>query len=83
MWSIGCEAWLVNLYHPDICPACSDFYECTRKYADHAKIEKLCPIEVDFQECKGNNFSYPDKCIDGKEKIAENPDAAIWFQCCK
>jgi hypothetical protein len=72
----GGEAWLVDLSHPDICPECGG----QQMNADEKVIGSL---SISCTECLQNNFPYPDKCPDGKEKIGEITDAAIWFQCCK
>src|SRR5512138_191354 len=40
----GGEAWLVDRYHPDICPACAAYRACERGYDDYSEI---CP------ECYG------------------------------
>jgi hypothetical protein len=81
----GGVAWRVDLYHPDICPACEEFRACEEKYLDD-KVEDLrevCPQVTDCSECMQVNFPYPEKCPDGREKIGEISDAAIWWQCCR
>jgi hypothetical protein len=76
----GGAAWLVDPYHPDICPACAEFRACEQKSnADPAACPQLEACTV----CLEANFPYPATCPDGKEKIGEISDAAIWFQCCK
>jgi len=30
----GGTAWLVDLYHPDICSACAEYQECLKEYND-------------------------------------------------
>ena len=72
--SNGGEAWLVDLYHPDICPACAQYRACTN---DCDSYLPACTA------CLEQNFPYPDICPAGKEKIGEITDAAIWFQCCR
>jgi hypothetical protein len=79
----GGEAWLVDLYHPDICPDCNTYHECVEKNGDHPNIFELCPQVTTCSDCLSSNHPYPDKCPDGKQKIGEIMDAAIWFQCCK
>jgi hypothetical protein len=79
----GGEAWLVDLDHPDICSACAEYRACEEKNKGASDIGDICPQIAACAECAENNFPYPDKCPDGKEKIGEISDAAIWFQCCK
>jgi hypothetical protein len=73
----GGEAWRVDLYHPDICPACVEYRVC--------ELDKGvdCPQVIACTECMKDNFPYPGRCPGGREKIGEISDAAIWFQCCK
>jgi len=87
----GGTAWRVDLYHPDICSACAEYQECQTKFNDYLEernreysvLRDVCPMVVPCEECLNNNLPFPDKCPDGREKIAEISDAAIWFQCCK
>lgn len=79
----GGEAWLVDLYHPDICPDCVSYQNCLEENTDQANLSELCPPVIACSECINNNHPYPDKCPDAKRKIGEISDAAIWFQCCK
>ncbi len=79
----GGEAWLVDLYHPEICPDCVSYRNCLEENSDQANLSELCPQINACSECISNNHPYPDKCPDGKQKIGEITDAAIWFQCCK
>jgi hypothetical protein len=79
----GGTAWLVNLYHPDICPACAELRACEEKNKDAADIRDACPQVIPCTQCLDQNFPYPDRCPDGLQKIGEISDAAIWFQCCK
>jgi hypothetical protein len=71
------EAWRVDLFHPDICPACSEYRACETEKGDE------CLQVISCTECLKNNFPYPDRCPEGRKKIGEISDAAIWFQCCK
>lgn len=79
----GGEAWLVDLYHPDICPDCVSYRNCLEDNSDQTNLSELCPQVTTCSECISNNHPYPDNCPDGKQKIGEISDAAIWFQCCK
>jgi len=86
----GGTAWRVDLYHPDICPACAEYQKCQVEYNDYleerneyAVLREVCPMVVPCVECKKENFPFPDKCPEGREKIGGISDAAIWFQCCK
>lgn len=79
----GGEAWLVDLYHPDICPECVSYRYCEEENRDQTNLSELCPQVTACSECISNYHPYPDKCPDDKRKIGEISDAAIWFQCCK
>ena len=79
----GGEAWQVDIYHPDICPACAEYEACKEKNKGAPDIRDVCPQVAACAKCMERNFPYPDRCPDGKEKIGEISDAAIWFQCCK
>lgn len=74
---VGGEAWRVDLYHPDICPACAEYRACEANQGDE------CPQDKSCAKCMEDNFPYPDRCPEGEEKIGVISDAAIWFQCCK
>jgi hypothetical protein len=76
----GGTAWVVDIYHPEICPACVEYQACAAKY-DYS--QENCPQLIPCSECMQDQFPYPDKCPGGKEKIGEISDAAIWFLCCK
>ena len=79
----GGVAWRVNLNHPDICSSCAEYQACAEKNNGAQDIRDACPQVMACSECLENNFPYPKKCPNGKEKIGEISDAAIWFQCCK
>jgi hypothetical protein len=79
----GGTAWAVDLYHPDICPACAQFRACEEKNSGTSDIREACPQIFACTECLERNSPYPDRCPDGLQKIGEISDAAIWFQCCK
>jgi len=79
----GGKAWAVDLYHPDICPACAEYAACEQKNRAVSDIREACPQVVPCTACLDQNFPYPDRCPDGLQKIGEISDAAIWFQCCK
>ena len=79
----GGTAWAVDIYHPDICPACAEYGACEEKNRGASDIRDACPQVVPCAECMERNFPYPDRCPDGLQKIGEISDAAIWFQCCK
>jgi hypothetical protein len=79
----GGTAWLVDLYHPDICSSCAEYQACEEKNKGYSDIRDVCPQVTACTECIESNFSYPDRCPDGRKKIGEISDAAIWFQCCK
>jgi hypothetical protein len=81
----GGEAWLVDLYHPDICPACTALRACETLHPEvpYEKLAEVCPQVTSCGECMQANFPYPDTCPGGAEKIGEISDAAIWWQCCR
>ena len=79
----GGTAWLVDLYHPDICPACAEYRACEEQNKGAADMRAVCPQVVPCTECLNRNSPYPDRCPDGLQKIGEISDAAIWFQCCR
>ena len=79
----GGKAWAVELYHPDICPACAEYAACAEENRGYSDIREACPVVNPCAECMERNFPYPDRCPDGLQKIGEISDAAIWFQCCK
>ncbi len=79
----GGEVWLIDLYHPDICPECVSYQNCLEENSGQTNLSELCPQVAACSECISNNHPYPDKCPDGKHKIGEISDASIWFQCCK
>ena len=79
----GGVPWRVDLYHPEICSACAEYQACEEKNKGASDIRDVCPEIAACAECAESNFPYPNKCPDGKEKIGEISDAAIWFQCCK
>ncbi len=56
--SMGGEAWLVDIYHPDICPACAEYRDCQLTYNDYTEA---CPECYDV--CPACQESYPyDSC---------------------
>lgn len=65
------------------CPPCVSCNECKERNKRYTDIRDVCPQVVPCTACTERNFPYPDKCPDGKRKIGEISDAAIWFQCCK
>jgi hypothetical protein len=79
----GGVAWLVDLDHPDICSFCAEYRACEAENIGASDIRDVCPQVVACTECLVSNFPYPNRCPDGREKIGEISDAAIWFQCCK
>lgn len=79
----GGEAWLVDFYHPDICPDCDSYRNCFEENKGKTNLSELCPQVAACSECISHNHPYPDICPDDKRKIGEISDAAIWFQCCK
>lgn len=79
----GGEAWLVDLYHPDICPECVSYRNCLEENSDQTNLSELYPQVAACSECITNHHPYPENCPEGKRKIGEISDAAIWFQCCK
>ena len=79
----GGVAWTVNLYHVDICPACDEYLACERDSQGASNIHDECPQVLACNECVLANWPYPDTCPDGREKVGEISDAAIWFLCCR
>lgn len=79
----GGKAWAVELYHPDICPACATFQACQEENKAASDLREACPQVNACTACLDKNFPYPDRCPDGLQKIGEISDAEIWFQCCK
>lgn len=167
----GGAAWPVDLYHPDICPACASYRECEGKYTDYQEecpmcyapclecreqysvlescpqcsgscrecenkylhdfkdeeeryrlcpdckvcedcrkeietgmmncppciacnackeenkkyddIRNVCPDIIPCSACIEETGRYPDKCPEGKTRLGNISDAAIWFLCCK
>jgi hypothetical protein len=79
----GGKAWAVDIYHPDICPACAEYAACAEKNTGASDLRQVCPQVIQCSECMERNFPYPDRCPDGLQKIGEISDAAIWFQCCR
>lgn len=79
----GGKAWAVDIYHPDICPACAEYAACVEKNTGASDLRQVCPQVIPCSECMERNFPYPDRCPDGLQKIGEISDAEIWFQCCK
>jgi hypothetical protein len=79
----GGTAWRVDIYHPDICPACAEYRACEEKNKDAADIRQVCPQVAACAECLEQNHPYPDRCPNDLKKIGEISDAEIWFQCCK
>jgi hypothetical protein len=79
----GGTSWAVDIYHPDICPACAEYGACEENNRDATDIRAACPQVIPCAECMDRNFPYPDRCPDGLQKIGEISDAEIWFQCCK
>jgi hypothetical protein len=65
------------------CLPCTSCNKCKKEHKKYTDIREVCPQIVACVECASQNFPYPGKCPDGKEKIGEISDAAIWFQCCK
>lgn len=76
---IGGTSWIVDKFHPDICPACGS---CSG-YSNSLKNFTSCPQYESCMECVRKNDPYPDKCPGGMKRIAVILDAAIWAQCCK
>ena len=81
--SAGGTAWAVDIYDPDICPACAEYGACAEKNIGAPDIREVCPQTASCAECMERNFPYPDRCRDGLQKIGEISDAEIWFLCCK
>ena len=79
----GGAAWVVDLYHPDICPSCAEYFACEQENSGAPDIREVCPQAFACTDCLSKNFPYPNKCPDGKKKIGEISDAETWFQCCK
>lgn len=79
----GGVAWRVDLYDPDICSSCAEYQACAAENKGASDIREVCPQVNACTQCVAKNFPYPDRCPDGKEKIGEISDAAIWFQCCR
>lgn len=79
----GGVAWRADPYNPQICPVCAEYLACEEENKGATDIRKVCPQVMACAECMDENFPYSDKCPNGKEKIGEISDAAIWFQCCK
>ena len=79
----GGVAWRVDLYHPDICSACAEYQTCEEENKGVSDIRDVCSQGVACTECLERNFPYPDTCPEGREKVGEISDAAIWFQCCR
>lgn len=56
--SMGGEAWLVDIYHPDICPACAEYRACELVYNDYSEVCPEC-----YEACPACQDSYPyDSC---------------------
>jgi hypothetical protein len=79
----GGMAWRVDLDHPDICSSCAEYRACEEENNGSSDLRDICPQIGACAECIESNFPYPNSCPDGREKIGEITDAAIWFQCCK
>jgi hypothetical protein len=65
------------------CRPCVSCNECKEKNERNSDIRDVCPQIIPCAECMDGNSPYPERCPDGREKIGEISDAAIWFQCCK
>jgi hypothetical protein len=65
------------------CPPCVACRECKEANTRETDIRDACPQIETCTECMNRNFPYPDACPDGREKVGEISDAAIWFQCCR
>ncbi len=74
------EALNVKIMH---CPPCVSCDECKEKNKKYTDIRDVCPQILSCSTCMEKTGIYPDQCPDGREKIGEISDAAIWFQCCK
>ena len=81
--STGGVPWRVDLDHPEICSSCAEYRACEAENIGASDIRAVCPQVVACAECRESNFPYPNRCPDGREKVGEISDAAIWFQCCK
>jgi len=79
----GGVAWAVNLHHPDICAVCAEVRACEDEHRGSADVREACPQAVACSTCMEANFPYPKTCPDGREKVGEISDAAIWFLCCR
>ena len=60
----GGEAWQVDIYHPDICPACAEYQACEHAYNDYREVcpecYEACPECTSCIECKQENKKYTD-----------------------
>ena len=65
------------------CPPCIACNECKEENKKYINIGDVCPQLFPCAECMERAGAYPDSCPDGRKKIGEISDAAIWFQCCK
>lgn len=65
------------------CPPCISCEECKEKNKRYSDIREACPQVAACTECMQDIGTYPEICPDGRKKIAQIRDAAIWFQCCE
>ncbi|MFC2154428.1 hypothetical protein ACFLRC_02975 [Candidatus Altiarchaeota archaeon] len=56
---IGGTAWNVDVFHPDICPSCTEYQKCEAKYNDYSNI---CPgCGKPCEDCQ-NKYSLYESC---------------------
>ena len=65
------------------CPPCISCNECKQKNKKYTDIRNVCPSIRACPKCIERNSPYPDKCPNGRKKIGEISDSAIWHQCCQ
>src|SRR3989339_1082280 len=72
---IGGAVWLVNPYHPDLCPSCSDYYQCNNKYGD---IGHYCQEQIGPEWSKNELYK---KCVDDILDELEKACPEVTIQC--
>lgn len=70
-------------YNVDNCPPCISCNDCKEENKKYSDIQEVCPQSILCAECMERNAPYPDTCPNGRKKVGEISDVAIWFQCCR
>ena len=71
----GGTVWLPNPFHPDICPSCTNSYQCRNKYGD---LGHYCQEQLGPEWSKNESYK---KCVDNLLGELDSECPKISTQC--